>query len=299
MCLIAYSECKENLPENLLRNARDHNSDGYGIMFADGRDVRVTKSMGDFDDFLKDFNQVPSGHPVAVHFRFATAGGKKVELCHPFKVLDRAEGGISLYMMHNGTFSEWQYADHVSDTQGIVDLAFRPVLLRCPGLIRTKAFGRLVEAAIGDDSKLLFMEGNGNTHFINDDWHEEKNVNAMFSNAYSLRDSYSNWPKYGYVSRNEAWREIVGDYSRPPYYGAKSGESASDSQSLVTPETKEEKINNAFEVTGDGTSENYWITMQELKQNLHVLNENEIYNLVISCPEAVSDFLFERSADLA
>jgi hypothetical protein len=209
MCLIAVRQNgNETLPLDKLENAYDHNRDGWGMMYADGRDVHAVKSMKGFDAFKERFEKIERLKlPTALHFRFATHGARDESMCHPFQVLSRKRHGMSLYMMHNGTmdYESDDKKDQRSDTALFVDLVIRPTLEKCPGLIRTDAFQHMIRETIGTGNKLVFMEGTGRIHIINRDAGSFIDK-VWYSNEYSL--SPSKWGKWD--SWGDDWNTMYG-----------------------------------------------------------------------------------------
>lgn len=84
------------------------NADGIGYGWAEGGRVHWKKgvTVQQLDDALDTLPR-----PVFVHFRLATAGGKRAALCHPFPVNADADvrivGSAGALMMHNGHWSDW------------------------------------------------------------------------------------------------------------------------------------------------------------------------------------------------
>jgi hypothetical protein len=250
MCLIAVREQGTELfPVDKLKNAQQRNSDGWGIMYADGKEVRTIKKVAGWDAFEREFERVDRlSLPTALHFRFATQGAKINANCHPFKVLDRNKHGLSLWLMHNGTlrYDNKGKDDSRSDTAIFVDSVLRPVLIKSPGLIREPAFQHMLAETIGFGNKLVFLEGTGDIHIINRKAGDDQG-GIWFSNTYSLNppqkwtggkwsgNYYGGWEDY-----KDEWRVNNG------YTPADSSKSAADSASVLMPTT-------TYERDGQGT----------------------------------------------
>jgi hypothetical protein len=249
MCLIAVREQgTESFPVDKLKNAQQRNSDGWGIMYADGKEVRTIKRVAGWDAFEREFERVEKlALPTALHFRFATQGAKTNANCHPFKVLDRNKHGLSLWLMHNGTLRcDSDKDDSRSDTAIFVDTVLRPVLIKSPGLIREPAFKHVLAETIGFGNKLVFLEGTGDIHIINRKAGDEQG-GIWFSNTYSLNppqkwtgSMWSGGYSGGWDDYKDEWRANNG------YTPADSSKSAADSASVLMPTT-------TYERDGQGT----------------------------------------------
>lgn len=200
MCLIATAPIKSAIPEDHLKNAFDHNSDGWGFMFSDAGKLVTVKEKAGFDAFKAAWANVPDDRPVAVHFRTRTTGAINEANCHPFKVIE--QNGFELALMHNGTLGAGD--KDKSDTLLFVDDYLRPILKKCPGLIREASFRHVLGEAIGG-SKLVLMEGNGAIHFINPDKGDyDKATHVWYSNLYSTRPVYRSTETHIYGSYEDA-----------------------------------------------------------------------------------------------
>lgn len=101
MCLLIVS--KKGLPhEEVLRLGDMQNPHGAGIAWTESGKVKWKKGLK--LEELEQFRDLTG--PVLVHFRFASSGGQRAELNHPFTVDARAstalEGEAEMVMMHNG-----------------------------------------------------------------------------------------------------------------------------------------------------------------------------------------------------
>jgi hypothetical protein len=108
MCLLIVG--KDQFPsEELLRAGEKANMHGAGIAFVDGDKVQWMKGLKVED--LMEFQYI-TGSPFMIHFRWASVGGVKPELTHPFPVTKNAgtalQGRANMVMAHNGHLSNWQ-----------------------------------------------------------------------------------------------------------------------------------------------------------------------------------------------
>lgn len=112
MCVIAVSESEKHRPTLAdLKLMEAGNRDGAGVAWVERGMVRWQKGIDAEQAFAltKDLTG-----PVVYHFRVATAGGVRPELCHPFPVGASArldlEGKANSVLFHNGMWGEWRSA---------------------------------------------------------------------------------------------------------------------------------------------------------------------------------------------
>lgn len=109
MCVIITSPGREERPSlrqlELCERANPH---GSGLAWLEGRMVRYAKHAT-AREIHRHLRSVAG--PVIVHFRIASVGGIRPELCHPFPVTHRAElrdsGRARAVLFHNGTWREY------------------------------------------------------------------------------------------------------------------------------------------------------------------------------------------------
>lgn len=218
MCLIAVSPRKGLIPRDHLQNAYDHNSHGWGIMYAQDGRVHTIKERSGMNRFFHAWGRVPKNVPVAVHFRFGTSGPQCNEMCHPFPVLNKKEHGIDLYLMHNGVLSRFNGDKTRSDTLEMVQECLTPLLCGQPSFIKNAAFEKICDAMIGSNNKLVFLDGNGHWYFVNKSaGHQDKQV--WYSNEYSIRKVYSGFGK-GKAANDTDSKFNWGAYDADNYYGS-------------------------------------------------------------------------------
>lgn len=106
MCLLIVSENKFPSTE-VLTLANTQNPHGAGIAWAENGKVRWKKGIT-LSEVLALKDQV-EGKPHIIHFRYATVGGKRNDLCHPFAIDEDAttslEGETDKVLAHNGHWS--------------------------------------------------------------------------------------------------------------------------------------------------------------------------------------------------
>jgi hypothetical protein len=110
MCVIISSPDKKHRPSlATLRAAEARNPHGSGIAFLQHNKVQWIKGLS--PEAIAELLDIVSG-PAVVHFRIATVGGKRAELCHPFPISPtaplKAYGQASAVLFHNGHWHDWQ-----------------------------------------------------------------------------------------------------------------------------------------------------------------------------------------------
>jgi hypothetical protein len=204
MCLIILSnKDKLNISEEDFSTALKRNDDGMGAMWVDNGRVQVEKAI-DIEEQKRLFNRVKNIPNVAIHIRFTTHGENIEENIHPYKVLDKDEHGIDLYMMHNGVIQNVSdKSSKYSDTWHFVNDYLRPILVNNPMLYKEKPLKRLIEDFIGY-SKLLFMDSDGHVEIYNESkGHHSTKYNCWLSNVNSLPSEYpvKNYPLSSYYPK--------------------------------------------------------------------------------------------------
>ena len=127
MCIILVAN-KKHLSREMIENSFENNPDGCGIAWPTGSHVHFEKGMMTVDRMLELCDRAPLPH--IAHFRIATQGGVRPELCHPFPVTRDVplilEGDIDgPVLFHNGNWSSWR--DNIIDKLGRVDYEGHPI----------------------------------------------------------------------------------------------------------------------------------------------------------------------------
>lgn len=125
MCVICRKAKGVKLPPaSVIQAMWDHNPDGAGLMWREGRKVAYAKGFMEREQFLKmieDNRSELDDTECAIHFRITTHGGTNQMNCHPFP-LDKGtnphalKGRCKRVMMHNGVMPITPRADKFSDT---------------------------------------------------------------------------------------------------------------------------------------------------------------------------------------
>lgn len=100
------------------------NADGFGMAWAYDKSVSWWKTTKVDPQEVLDRLQYWSDFPRLVHFRLATAGGTKTELCHPFDISPQSicmpEGSTNRMMIHNGHWNRWSEIHKLLDEEGLL-----------------------------------------------------------------------------------------------------------------------------------------------------------------------------------
>ena len=181
MCVILVCPPKVRPTDEILRACHDANPHGAGVAWRERNRVHWRKNLqvGQVARLIRDVKG-----EVVIHFRWASVGGIKPRLCHPFPVSHTArlslEGKAKSVLFHNGTWGGWEEAldrlvslgQHddldgaMSDTRAaavLVDHLGESVLERLPG--RWVLMGQKATKLCGEWEEFRGMKVS-NTHFI-------------------------------------------------------------------------------------------------------------------------------------
>jgi hypothetical protein len=172
MCLlVTQSKSSPVLSDAWLTDFYDANSDGVGVMFANGGDLVIKKIIPkNAGEFIQFYRADIQGRDCAFHLRMRTHGEIDLINCHPYEVLNRAEHGIDLWLMHNGVLSTGNRANvKMSDTWHYINDYLKPMLSGNPDFAFHPAFKALVADHIGGSNKFVLMDNEGRQVVINQD----------------------------------------------------------------------------------------------------------------------------------
>jgi len=108
MCVIIACPTRKRPSLEILKACERANPHGSGLAWVQKKMVYYIKGLS---ASAIDENLSCLKGPVVIHFRIATVGGPKPELCHPFPVSKAAAGKTYGHarsvLFHNGHWSDW------------------------------------------------------------------------------------------------------------------------------------------------------------------------------------------------
>lgn len=190
MCVIMCKVSGADFPPvEEIKNCCDANPDGFGAMWADGKKVRLFKTMSK-EAFLKFYEtfakSYPTSVPLVIHARIATHGSKNINNCHPWLDTNGNTGRVGF--CHNGVLSI-KNRDDMTDSETF----FRDIWLPAFKLGGAKFCDNAVKACIGT-SRFCFLYARGNVERWGN-W-EEGSVKGCFYTNSSWKKN--RWEGIGY-----------------------------------------------------------------------------------------------------
>lgn len=208
MCIIAVKPEGITLPDSIVEGMWNNNSDGAGFMYADRGRVKVVKGLMT----LAKFKKALANHmhrKLVMHFRIRTHGDVMPSLTHPFWVV---KNGVA--MVHNGII--WDFAKKATNHESDSLLFARDIGRR---------FGNNTMAALADPqinegiateigwSKLVFMDGSGETIFVNEKMGHWKDGVWYSNSGYTTWSWKGSSTKYGSILMDDVEDEGYGYYT--------------------------------------------------------------------------------------
>jgi hypothetical protein len=172
MCLlVTQSAISPKLSHEWLKDFYSYNADGIGVMRSRENQLIVEKILPkDADDFINFYEKHIYGYDCAFHLRMKTHGHIDLINCHPYEVLNKADHGIDLWLMHNGILHTDNKADiSKSDTWHYIKDYLYPMLYKNPDFAFTDAFNDIISDHIGTSNKFVLMDNLGRSTIINQD----------------------------------------------------------------------------------------------------------------------------------
>ena len=216
MCIIVAKPAGIPMPTiSTLKTCWENNSDGAGIMWADGGAVQIRKGFMAWEDFADALDALGdlTDRAAVLHFRITTHGGTRPECCHPFPVsscdsdLRATSTCAPLAAAHNGIISGMSTDATTSDTMAYIRDVLAPLSRAVPSLIYSDDVLGAVEVTLG--SKMALLDASGELVTLGK---FEEVGGVLYSN-----DSYAA-PRWGYRSYSAAWSGYAEAYAK--YYGA-------------------------------------------------------------------------------
>ena len=202
MCLLLTQQSTTPaLTDKWLEDFFSYNSDGVGVMRSECGELIIQKSLPkNAQEFIKFYRENIEGYDCAWHLRMRTHGATDLLNCHPYEVLNKADHGIDLWLMHNGILHTGNKADtSKSDTFHYIADYLRPMLANNPDFAFSGAFDDLIGDHIGVSNKFVLMDNHNRMAVIN----ESEGVywgGLWLSNEYawSASKTTSKKPEYDY-----------------------------------------------------------------------------------------------------
>ncbi len=237
MCLlVTQNKTSPILSDAWLSDFYSFNGDGVGVMFAHHGELVIKKMIPNTaQEFINFYRENIQGRDCAFHLRMRTHGDIDLLNCHPYEVLNKAEHGIDLWLMHNGVLSTGNKADTTkSDTWHYIQNYLKPMLSGNPDFAFHPAFKALIEDHIGSSNKFVLMDNEGRQVVINQSagvywgglwlsntyaWSASKSAKNHPVNLKKAKKQVAETPapKYAYApsyapSYYSSWSDPVGDY---------------------------------------------------------------------------------------
>jgi hypothetical protein len=119
-------------------------------------------------EFIDFYRENIAGRDCAFHLRMRTHGDIDLLNCHPYEVLNKAQHGLDIWLMHNGILSTGNKADVTkSDTWHYINDYLKPMLAGNPDFAFHPSFKALIEDHIGVSNKFVIMDNEGRQTVIN------------------------------------------------------------------------------------------------------------------------------------
>lgn len=190
MCFIFRKPADQKFPFDLMEAAHERNPDGFGVMFHEDGIAQERIILPDNFGQVKKLYLQHHRNPIAAHFRMRTVGDIDETQCHPYKILNKDEDGINMFMMHNGTLHvkdiETGYQAKDSDSQQLVDKYLKPTLKSNPALIHLEPFQTMLSNLIGSSNRLVFLDDTGEFVIINQHTGHDLEEGIWISNLYGI-----------------------------------------------------------------------------------------------------------------
>jgi hypothetical protein len=138
-------------------------------MFAHHGELIIKKIIPNTSqEFIDFYRENIAGRDCAFHLRMRTHGDIDLLNCHPYEILNRAEHGLDLWLMHNGVLATGNRADITkSDTWHYIQDYLKPMLAGNPDFAFHPSFKALIEDHIGGSNKFVIMDNEGRQTVIN------------------------------------------------------------------------------------------------------------------------------------
>lgn len=225
MCLLVNQPATTSFTDDFLADVYSKNKDGFGIMYAEGGEIHIYKTLpANAQDFIDFYRKHADGRDCVWHARMQTHGDVDLDNCHPYQVTD------DIWMAHNGVLSAGNDNDMTrSDTWHFIRNVIAPALKGDPDLLLDADWQSFIGDVIGGSNKFGFVRADGEVVIINKKSGVEF-VGAWLSNTYAWSTTKFGFqtPSYqgsgygtkGYSSGREWWSGYGSYYNGNVYASA-------------------------------------------------------------------------------
>lgn len=291
MCLIILKEEGKTFKKDKFLTAVENNPHGYGVSVALGNGRLLTKKAIDYDkemlynDIVTDEIGKYGEYPVLCHLRYTTAGKTILRNSHPFPILEFDKDGVDLRMAHNGTIfgfkpKQTDKDSWSSDTRKFVKEIVRPLIKsmwagnkidrtdfeseedkilwlasEMKTLLESPVLTKVLEEFIPASSVLVFIDGFGNTLYINKMGNGGIVEDGVYySNKYSFNKGHRAEKKnqHGNYSNVYYPKNSQGSYGSPKTTTVKPAEVKSNVKKLEDPVSYERKFSKDYNIENFG-----------------------------------------------
>lgn len=253
MCLMIKQTSDVEFDFADLQDFYKHNSDGIGVMYVEGGEVKVVKALPNNEHEAWAFYLAHvKGRDCVWHLRMKTHGTIVAEQSHPFEVIP------GVYLAHNGVLAIGNAQDtSISDTQHYIAKYLKPMLEEAPGLIHNPGFQSLLSSHIGGGNRFALMDKDG-IEVINEH-HGTTYKGAWLSNTYAW-SSPSNFGGFG--KYQGSWGDLDDDgYFYPSTTANASYAKATSYKTIDEFSWIDEAVEYFFQILENG---DLWTAYQEL-----------------------------------
>lgn len=207
MCIICAKPAGIALPtEKTIRRMFARNPDGAGIMYTNGKHVKIVKGLMKVDEFLRELDRIKTEvdttqEGMVLHFRIGTAGGNIPANTHPFPITDslprlqRLRCATDIGIAHNGIIDIRPRQKNISDTMEYIMSQLAPLKQAVPEFYRNKHLMLMIKNAIS--SKMAFLLKDKSIYTIGEFIEED---GLLYSNyTYQSYDNRSLKWNYAYL----------------------------------------------------------------------------------------------------
>lgn len=201
MCVAITLAPGTNLTLNEVERMNRANADGVGVAWARGGAVQWYKTTKVDPKYITGMIAAWADYPRLVHFRYATAGGTRPDLCHPFEISAVANcapvGKSDKVMIHNGHWNRWSEVKDLLSKEGLLPDAGPWSDTRLAAYLAHEDPDWLT--ALG--GKVAVMNGEGDIHRLGE-WAELRPGVMVSNNGWVTQAEYRRGGYTGY----RAWK---------------------------------------------------------------------------------------------